>query len=118
MELKDSPAVKALVEQLHAFDKEAGGRMESMISGLPGQPPKDILLGFPIRLLRDVEAEYVVAGAKKLVTTWTSDRLAASQNARAQGFTGDACPHCGNFAMRQAGTCATCTACGETTGCS
>lgn len=38
--------------------------------------------------------------------------------ATAQGYTGDACPHCGGFAMRRGGTCLTCQACGSTTGCS
>ena len=35
----------------------------------------------------------------------------------AQGFTGDACPSCGSFMMKRAGTCLTCQACGATTGC-
>ncbi|MBX9934423.1 MAG: hypothetical protein K2Y56_23400 [Methylobacterium sp.] len=38
--------------------------------------------------------------------------------ARAHGFTGDMCGSCGSFAMKRAGTCLTCQACGSTTGCS
>ncbi|OCC05227.1 hypothetical protein BA190_10005 [Labrys sp. WJW] len=118
MSIQTSPAAKALVDHLHDCDRQAGYRMESLVAPLPGMPPKDVTLFVPIRLMRDLEAEFLGVNGPDLVTTWTSDRQTASQNARAQGFTGDACPNCGNFAMRQAGTCATCTACGETTGCS
>ncbi|KQP50804.1 hypothetical protein ASG40_12805 [Methylobacterium sp. Leaf399] len=41
----------------------------------------------------------------------------AHEIARSRGFTGDACGTCGSFAMRRAGTCLTCQACGSTTGC-
>ena len=40
------------------------------------------------------------------------------ETALAAGFTGDACPNCGSFAMKRTGTCLTCQACGSTTGCS
>ncbi|MCA0404903.1 MAG: hypothetical protein LCH39_01960 [Proteobacteria bacterium] len=33
-------------------------------------------------------------------------------------ISGDACRHCGNFALVRTGTCQTCQACGETSGCS
>ena len=38
--------------------------------------------------------------------------------ARARGFTGDSCPDCGRLELVRNGTCAKCTACGATTGCS
>ncbi|MEQ8822655.1 MAG: adenosylcobalamin-dependent ribonucleoside-diphosphate reductase [Sumerlaeia bacterium] len=37
--------------------------------------------------------------------------------ARSAGYTGDACPACGGFAMRRSGTCQTCEACGHAGGC-
>lgn len=37
--------------------------------------------------------------------------------AASQGFTGDVCTTCGQAAMKRAGTCLTCQACGSTTGC-
>lgn len=43
--------------------------------------------------------------------------MVQSEIATAQGFTGDSCATCGNFAMKRAGTCLTCTACGSTSGC-
>ncbi len=38
--------------------------------------------------------------------------------ARLQGYTGDACPSCGNFTLVRSGTCLKCVNCGGTTGCS
>ncbi len=38
--------------------------------------------------------------------------------ARLQGFEGDPCPECGQFALVRNGMCLKCTACGATTGCS
>ncbi|WP_420604719.1 hypothetical protein [Methylobacterium sp.] len=43
--------------------------------------------------------------------------LTQREIATTQGFTGDACPLCGSFMMKRAGTCLTCQACGSTTGC-
>lgn len=43
--------------------------------------------------------------------------LTQREIAAGQGFTGDACTTCGAFAMKRAGTCLTCQACGSTTGC-
>lgn len=40
-----------------------------------------------------------------------------SVSARARGFSGDACPECGSFAMVRSGTCLTCQQCGSTSGC-
>ena len=38
--------------------------------------------------------------------------------ARAQGFTGDACGGCGSFMMTRNGSCLSCQQCGQTSGCS
>jgi hypothetical protein len=38
--------------------------------------------------------------------------------AKARGYTGDACPDCGGFTMLHNGTCLVCDNCGRTTGCS
>ncbi|HZZ62665.1 MAG TPA: vitamin B12-dependent ribonucleotide reductase [Roseiarcus sp.] len=38
--------------------------------------------------------------------------------ARMKGYTGEACPECGNFTMVRNGTCLKCDTCGATTGCS
>ena len=50
------------------------------------------------------------------------DKEAAVASVEAQPATpqlsGDACRHCGNFALVRTGTCQTCQACGETSGCS
>jgi ribonucleoside-diphosphate reductase alpha chain len=42
----------------------------------------------------------------------------AQQTARGLGYSGDACPSCGNFTLVRNGTCLKCNTCGETTGCS
>jgi ribonucleoside-diphosphate reductase alpha chain len=42
----------------------------------------------------------------------------AIQRARRRGYTGEACPECGNFTMVRNGTCLKCDTCGATTGCS
>ena len=47
----------------------------------------------------------------------TASMLTQREMATGQGFTGDACPNCGGFSMKRAGTCLTCQACGSTTGC-
>lgn len=38
--------------------------------------------------------------------------------AKATGYTGDACSNCGGLRMFRSGTCATCSDCGTTSGCS
>ncbi|MDW8225428.1 MAG: vitamin B12-dependent ribonucleotide reductase, partial [Bacteroidota bacterium] len=38
--------------------------------------------------------------------------------AKARGYTGEACPVCGSMRMRQSGNCAVCEDCGTTSGCS
>ncbi len=45
----------------------------------------------------------------------TSDRV---QQARMQGYEGEACPECQNFTLVRNGTCLKCNTCGSTTGCS
>ncbi|MDJ0522388.1 MAG: vitamin B12-dependent ribonucleotide reductase [Planctomycetota bacterium] len=44
--------------------------------------------------------------------------MTASEKARLQGYTGDACPDCGSFTMVRNGTCEKCETCGATSGCS
>ncbi len=41
----------------------------------------------------------------------------AQRRPQDEGFEGIACGKCGMFKMRRAGTCLTCHACGENTGC-
>ena len=43
---------------------------------------------------------------------------AAVEEARARGFTGNACGRCGAVAMLRTGTCETCQECGYNVGCS
>jgi ribonucleoside-diphosphate reductase alpha chain len=40
------------------------------------------------------------------------------QQARMQGYEGEACPECQNFTLVRNGTCLKCNTCGSTTGCS
>ena len=49
-----------------------------------------------------------------------SDAIAAErvQQARMQGYEGEACPECQNFTLVRNGTCLKCNTCGGTTGCS
>ncbi|MCC6158972.1 MAG: vitamin B12-dependent ribonucleotide reductase [Deltaproteobacteria bacterium] len=47
-----------------------------------------------------------------------SESFRLVQQAKAKGFTGDACHACGQFTMVRNGTCLKCVTCGETTGCS
>ena len=42
----------------------------------------------------------------------------AKAKSMASGYNGHACPTCGNFTLRQSGTCMACDTCGSTTGCS
>ena len=45
-------------------------------------------------------------------------KISASDEARMKGYSGDACPDCGNFTLVRNGTCLKCNTCGSTTGCS
>jgi len=60
--------------------------------------------------------------AAKVATTAleASDSLVAErvQQARMQGYEGEACPECQNFTLVRNGTCLKCNTCGSTTGCS
>lgn len=58
-------------------------------------------------------ASEVASGAK-------SSQKAAElvQQARMQGYEGEACPECQNFTLVRNGTCLKCNTCGSTTGCS
>ena len=47
-----------------------------------------------------------------------ADKALKREQARLQGYVGDACAECGSFMMVRNGTCLKCEACGSTTGCS
>jgi ribonucleoside-diphosphate reductase alpha chain len=47
-----------------------------------------------------------------------ASQMSASEKARLQGYTGDACPECGSFTMARNGSCSKCDTCGATSGCS
>ncbi len=49
------------------------------------------------------------------VSSTAADRV---QQARMQGYEGEACPECQNFTLVRNGTCLKCNTCGGTTGCS
>ncbi|MEK9924693.1 MAG: vitamin B12-dependent ribonucleotide reductase [Alphaproteobacteria bacterium] len=52
-------------------------------------------------------------------TSTASDETASRvQQARMQGYEGEACPECQNFTLVRNGTCLKCNTCGGTTGCS
>lgn len=40
------------------------------------------------------------------------------EQSRLSGYTGDPCPSCGNFTMKQVGKCLGCDRCGASSGCS
>ncbi|MBW8308367.1 MAG: vitamin B12-dependent ribonucleotide reductase [Candidatus Paracaedibacteraceae bacterium] len=68
---------------------------------------------------------YVLKPTADLRATGTTGRVSAgavraerSQQARLQGYEGDACGECGNFTMVRNGTCLKCNTCGSTSGCS
>ena len=49
---------------------------------------------------------------------FVQDTASAVQEARMQGYEGDACGECGNFTLVRNGTCLKCNTCGSTSGCS
>ena len=50
--------------------------------------------------------------------TGTQKATVLVQQARMQGYEGEACPECQNFTLVRNGTCLKCNTCGSTTGCS
>jgi len=54
-------------------------------------------------------------GAAQDTAAVTAERV---QQARMQGYEGEACPECQNFTLVRNGTCLKCNTCGGTTGCS
>jgi ribonucleoside-diphosphate reductase alpha chain len=67
-------------------------------------------------LEREVETEL---GGLEWTTPAERAAVAEKRNqARMQGFTGEACGECGNFTLVRNGTCLKCDTCGATTGCS
>lgn len=55
------------------------------------------------------------APAEAVIPASLSERR---QAAVAAGYTGDPCPTCLSFTLKQSGTCLVCETCGSTTGCS
>ncbi len=47
-----------------------------------------------------------------------NEKIIKMQQAKSQGFEGDACSNCQNFTLVRNGTCMKCVTCGTTTGCS
>lgn len=60
--------------------------------------------------------EEVVIGSVDVPEDITA--TSSSEQARLQGFEGDACHDCGNFTLVRNGTCLKCNTCGSTSGCS
>ncbi len=68
-----------------------------------------------IGLASDTAGE-VASGANTLKSSPKAADLV--QQARMQGYEGEACPECQNFTLVRNGTCLKCNTCGSTTGCS
>ncbi|MGC6519702.1 MAG: vitamin B12-dependent ribonucleotide reductase [Candidatus Puniceispirillaceae bacterium] len=62
----------------------------------------------------------MATAAPAAATASGGDAIAAErvQQARMQGYEGEACPECQNFTLVRNGTCLKCNTCGSTTGCS
>jgi hypothetical protein len=91
---------RAAYDQPRAFSDAAAATIRALVLGLDGPP---------------VESEMVSHSPRP-----GPDRaplMTQAEIARSQGFTGDGCDGCGQFAMKRGGTCLTCQACGTTTGC-
>lgn len=68
---------------------------------------------------------YILKPTAEMRATGTTGRSSGAsvraerlQQARLQGYEGDACGECGNFTMVRNGTCLKCNTCGSTSGCS
>ncbi|MDC1383296.1 vitamin B12-dependent ribonucleotide reductase [Candidatus Puniceispirillum sp.] len=84
--------------------------LETMRSSNPGAAPTG-----KVGLANDMTSE-IGSG----VTAGKNNQRAADivQQARMQGYEGEACPECQNFTLVRNGTCLKCNTCGGTTGCS
>ena len=73
-----------------------------------------------ITTMRTAEAPAAKADAGTVKSTDTAPKIAIErvQQARIQGYEGEACPECQNFTLVRNGTCLKCNTCGGTTGCS
>ena len=60
----------------------------------------------------------VTSGASMATSSATQKKSDRVQQARMQGYEGEACPECQNFTLVRNGTCLKCNTCGGTTGCS
>jgi len=70
--------------------------------------------------MRTAEAPVARADAGTVASADTTPNIAIErvQQARIQGYEGEACPECQNFTLVRNGTCLKCNTCGGTTGCS
>ncbi|WP_438996429.1 vitamin B12-dependent ribonucleotide reductase [Candidatus Puniceispirillum sp.] len=73
-----------------------------------------------ITTMRTAEAPAAKADAGAMASADTAPKIAIErvQQARIQGYEGEACPECQNFTLVRNGTCLKCNTCGGTTGCS
>ncbi|ADE39288.1 vitamin B12-dependent ribonucleotide reductase [Candidatus Puniceispirillum marinum] len=73
-----------------------------------------------IATMRTAEAPVARADAGTVASADTAPNIAIErvQQARIQGYEGEACPECQNFTLVRNGTCLKCNTCGGTTGCS
>ena len=73
-----------------------------------------------IATMRTAEAPVARADAGTVASADTAPKIAIErvQQARIQGYEGEACPECQNFTLVRNGTCLKCNTCGGTTGCS
>jgi ribonucleoside-diphosphate reductase alpha chain len=73
-------------------------------------------------VMRDLAVNYLgrydVAQVKPEHSIGKFLKPSKSELSKQQGYTGDACPECGNFTLVMNGTCKKCNTCGVTTGCS
>ncbi len=77
------------------------------------EPPAPIIEAPPALPADPLPAPILLSGEMA-----AEDKALKIAAARSQGYTGDMCSNCGAFAMKQAGHCLCCDACGTTTGCS
>jgi ribonucleoside-diphosphate reductase alpha chain len=66
----------------------------------------------------DAPSAKAESGALASSDAASSTTIERVQQARIQGYEGEACPECQNFTLVRNGTCLKCNTCGSTTGCS
>ncbi|MBK1669097.1 ribonucleoside-diphosphate reductase, adenosylcobalamin-dependent [Rhodovibrio sodomensis] len=79
-----------------------------------GRAPDIDLTAEPVAVAHQPAAAQVAPAAPAA----TADTIDYVAEARAKGYTGEACNDCGNFTLVRNGTCSKCDTCGGTSGCS